>query len=70
MKIESAGYAPIYTYRNLDVTEDLPGVTDVLTFTVMNPTANPATIDLVVDNTCPGWSAVNLPSIANAVLSA
>ncbi|MFN8597864.1 MAG: hypothetical protein U0559_16985 [Anaerolineae bacterium] len=69
VKIESAGYAPIYTYRNLDVTEDLkPGVTDVLTFTVMNPTANPATIDLVVDNTCPGWSAVvNPPSIANAV---
>ena len=28
VKIESAGYPPIYTYRNLDVTEDLkPGVT-------------------------------------------
>jgi hypothetical protein len=68
VKIESAGYTPIYTYRNLDVTEDLrPGVTDVLTFSVMNPTAAPATIQLVVDNTCPGWTAVvNPASIANA----
>jgi len=69
VKIESAGYAPIYTYRNLDVTEDLkPGVTDVLTFAVANPTAVTATINLVVVNTCPGWTAVvNPPSIANAV---
>ncbi len=50
VKIESAGYPPIYTYRNLDVTEDLkPGVTDVLTFSVANPTAVTATINLVVD---------------------
>jgi hypothetical protein len=69
VKIESAGYAPIYTYRNLDVTEDLkPGVTDVLTFAVANPTAVTATITLVVVNTCPGWSAsVNPPQIVNAV---
>ena len=69
VKIESAGYAPIYTYRNLDVAEDLkPGVTDVLTFAVANPTANPATIQLVVDNTCPGWTAVvNPATIVNAV---
>jgi hypothetical protein len=63
VKIEGVGFTPIYTQRNLDVTEDLrPGVTDVLTFAVMNPTANPATIQLVVDNTCPGWTAVVNPS--------
>ncbi|HZY42725.1 MAG TPA: hypothetical protein VFF59_12080, partial [Anaerolineae bacterium] len=63
VKIESAGYAPIYTYRNLDVTEDLkPGVTDVLTFSVANPTSVPATITLVVVNTCPGWTAVVTPT--------
>lgn len=69
VKIESAGYAPIYTYRNLDVTEDLkPGVTDVLTFSVANPTAVTATITLVVVNTCPGWTAsVNPSQIVNAV---
>ena len=49
-------YPPIYTYRNLDVMENLqPGVTDVLTFSVGNPTAATADIALVVDNTCPGW---------------
>ncbi len=63
VKVESAGYAPIYTQRNLDVTENLqPGVTDVLTFSVANPTSVPATITLVVDNTCPGWSAVLTPT--------
>ena len=69
VKIESAGYPPIYTYRNLDVTEDLkPGVTDVLTFSVANPTPVTATINLVVVNTCPGWTAVvNPPAIINAV---
>ena len=69
VKIENPNYPPIYTYRNLDVAEDLkPGVTDVLTFAVANPTAAPATINLVVDNTCPGWSAVVSPTaIVNAV---
>jgi hypothetical protein len=68
VKIESAGYDPIFTYRNLDVTEDLkPGVTDVLTFSVANPHTTPATIDLVVINTCPGWTASVTPTgiIAN-----
>ena len=69
VKIESPGYAPIYTYRNLDVAEDLkPGVTDVLTFAVANPTAATANITLTVDNTCPGWMAVvNPPVIVNAI---
>jgi hypothetical protein len=68
VKIESAGYPPIYTYRNLDVTEDLkPGVTDVLTFSVANPKPVTATIDLVVINTCPGWTASVTPTgIINA----
>ncbi len=35
-----SAYPPIYTYRNLDVMENLqPGVTDVLTFSVGNPTS-------------------------------
>lgn len=61
-------YEPVYTYRNLDVMEDLrPGVTDVLTFTVGNPTAAPANIQLVVANTCPGWAAVVNPAVLNNV---
>jgi hypothetical protein len=69
VKIESAGYTPLYTYRNLDVAEDLrPGQTDVLTFSVANPTAATANITLTVDNTCPGWTAVvNPPVIVGAV---
>ena len=50
---------PLITQSNLDVTEDLqPGVPDTLTFMVGNPTPNTADVLLVVDNTCPGWSAV------------
>ena len=67
IKIEDASprprYRPIYTQRNLDVTEDLrPGVPDTLPFKVGNPTAAPATINLVVVNTCPGWSATVSPA--------
>jgi hypothetical protein len=63
VKIESAGYPPIYTYRNLDVTEDLkPGVTDILTFSVANPHPVTETINLVVINTCPGWTASVTPT--------
>ncbi len=63
VKIESAGYDPIFTYRNLDVTEDLkPGVTDILTFSVVNPHSVPETINLVVINTCPGWTASVTPT--------
>lgn len=51
--------APLVTQRNIDVTEDLqPGVPDELTFQVGNPTASTADVTLVVDNTCPGWTAV------------
>jgi hypothetical protein len=55
--------APIYTQRNLDVTETLQGgVPDTLTFAVGNPTASTADVMLVVDNTCPGWTAVVTPA--------
>ncbi len=49
---------PLVTQTNLDVTENLvAGVPDTLTFMVGNPTPNIADVLLVVDNTCPGWSA-------------
>ncbi|BCX03012.1 MAG: hypothetical protein KatS3mg053_0950 [Candidatus Roseilinea sp.] len=57
------GVVSIFTQRNLDVTEDLkPGVTDVLSFTVKNPESFAATINLVVINTCPGWTATVNPA--------
>ena len=60
------GVVSIFTQRNLDVTEDLkPGVTDVLTFTLKNPETFAAMINLVVINTCPGWTAAVNPSPAN-----
>ncbi len=56
----------IFTQRNLDVTEDLkPGMTDTLTFTVKNPESFAATINLVVINTCPGWTATVNPASIN-----
>lgn len=62
----AGGVVSIFTQRNLDVTEDLkPGVTDVLTFTVKNAEPFPATINLVVINTCPGWTATVNPSSVN-----
>lgn len=62
------GDEPIKTQRNLDVTEDLtPGVPDDLVFKVGNPTANTADIQLVVDNTCPGWTAVVSPTLLTNV---
>jgi len=69
VKVEGTGFKPIFTQRNLDVAEDLrPGHEDVLTFTVGNPTAVTGTIQLVVDNTCPGWTAwvdpATLPGVA------
>ena len=68
VKVESAGYAPIYTQRNLDVTENLrPGVEDVLTFKVGNPTGAMANINLVVDNTCAGWTAWVTPTVLSGV---
>ena len=63
------GDPEIKTQRNLDVTEDLqPGVPNDLVFNVANPTGATNDIQLVVDNTCPGWLAeVNPALIADAV---
>ena len=62
VRVDAPGVAPIFTQRNLDVMEDLkPGVTDILTFTVGNPNTFSTTINLVVNNTCPGWMAVVSP---------
>jgi uncharacterized repeat protein (TIGR01451 family) len=55
---------PLVTQRNIDVTENLqPGVEDKLEFPVRNPTITTATINLVVDNTCPGWVAWVDPAV-------
>jgi uncharacterized repeat protein (TIGR01451 family) len=68
VKIEEKGFSPVYTQRNMDVAEDLrPGVTDDLHFAVGNPTAATANIDLVVDNTCPGWTASVTPATLSDV---
>jgi len=62
--VQGAGFAPIYTQRNLDVTEDLkPGVMDVLPFKVGNSTPVTGNISLVVINTCPGWTATVSPTV-------
>jgi hypothetical protein len=59
---------PLVTQRNLDVSENLqPGVADPLTFKVRNNSSAAADISLVVDNTCPGWTAV-ISSPAGGVL--
>lgn len=68
VKLEGAGFAPIYTQRNLDVTENLqPGVEDVLPFKVANPTSSIGNIHLVVDNTCPGWTVWVSPTVLSNV---
>jgi hypothetical protein len=56
-----------FTQSNLDVSEDfIPGHTDSLTVPVRNNTATAASpgnpIYLVVDNTCPGWTATVNPA--------
>jgi uncharacterized repeat protein (TIGR01451 family) len=61
--VEVPGMEPLVTQRNLDVTEDLtPGEPDDLVFQVGNPTNATADVTLVVDNTCPGWTAVVSPN--------
>jgi uncharacterized repeat protein (TIGR01451 family) len=59
---------PLVTQQNIDVTEDLQaGVLNTLSFQVGNPTSSLANIALVVDNTCPGWTAVVTPTLMTAV---
>jgi len=53
-----------YSRRNLDVAELLePNVPEEVPIAVGNPTPAMADIDLVVDNTCPGWSAWVSPTL-------
>lgn len=64
---------PLITQICLDVTEDLSQrAPATLTVPVRNNTAHdPATISLVVDNTCPGWSAsITTPISATLSLAA
>jgi hypothetical protein len=60
----SMGDYVTYSRRNLDVAELLePEVPEDVLISVGNPTAATADIDLVVDNTCPGWMAWISPSV-------
>ena len=59
-----------YSRQNLDVAEVLhPQVPTDVIIPVGNPTAAPANIDLVVDNTCPGWTASVTPTTLFGVLA-
>jgi hypothetical protein len=61
------GYETI-SRRNLDVAELLePEVPEEVPIAVANPTAATADIDLVVDNTCPGWTAWVSPTVLYGV---
>ncbi|MGE5224429.1 MAG: hypothetical protein ACM3PY_18480 [Omnitrophica WOR_2 bacterium] len=67
LTIPGTNYAT-YSYQNLDVAERLkPGVPTQVNIPVANPTAAAANIDLVVDNTCPGWTASVNPATLLAV---
>jgi uncharacterized repeat protein (TIGR01451 family) len=66
--VQAPGMQAVTTQRNLDVTEDLrPGVTDKLDFKVRNNSSSTANINLVVINTCPGWTAVVVPAVLTAM---
>jgi hypothetical protein len=53
-----------WSRRNLDVAELLrPEVPEEVPIAVANPTAATADMDLVVDNTCPGWVAWVSPNV-------
>jgi hypothetical protein len=58
--VTAAGFTPIKTQTCIDNIEDFSGSPPYapLNFMVGNPTSSTADIQLVVDNTCPGWSAV------------
>ncbi len=59
-----------YSRQNLDVAEVLhPQVPTDVIIPVANPTVAPANIDLVVDNTCPGWTAIVTPTTLFGVLA-
>ena len=59
--------APLITQSNLDMSEDfVAGTPDSLVFPVRNNTGATTNILLVVNNTCPGWTAViSAPAIGS-----
>jgi hypothetical protein len=60
---------PLITQRCLDVTEDFTSyASNDLIVPVRNNTGAAANITLVVDNTCPGWSATVAPLTLSGVL--
>lgn len=64
VKLSLANRYVAHSYRNLDVAELLePGAPEEVPVSVANPTAAMADIDLVVDNTCAGWTAWVSPTI-------
>lgn len=64
VKLSMANGYVTHSYRNLDVAELLePGVPEEVPISVANPTAAMADMDLVVDNTCLGWTAWVSPSV-------
>lgn len=68
VKLTSPDGYVAYSRQNLDVSEVLqPLVPTNVIIPVANPTAAPANIDLVVDNTCPGWTAFVTPTTLFAV---
>jgi uncharacterized repeat protein (TIGR01451 family) len=67
--VTAASSTLIKTQTCLDNIEDFSsGGPNTLAFTVGNPTSFTANIELVVDNTCPGWSAV-ITSPAGGILT-
>ena len=59
---------PLVTQTCLDLTEDFqPGHLDQLVIVVRNDSSSPKTYDLVVDNTCPGWTAIVDPAVTDSL---
>jgi len=60
--ITREGYEPIESWRNMDVVEPLwRGEGDTLQFPIGNPLDHTATIDIDIDNNCPGWNVTASP---------
>jgi hypothetical protein len=61
--ISKVGYEDVISMLNLDVVEPLwPGDTDTVRFPVCNPLDHRATVELELDNDCPGWNVQVTPS--------
>ena len=64
-----SGDPPLFTQSNLDVSEDFkPGVKDSLVVPVRNNLLAMFTLSLVIDNTCPGWTATVNPATLTDML--